>query len=89
MKKIFKYKIPFSLENAVCILMPQKAEILSTGAQKDELFIWALVDENEGVENRYFQVHATGETINNIERKKFVGTIFSGHYVWHLFEIID
>jgi hypothetical protein len=86
MKKIFKYKIDFNPGMTVSLLMPINAKILTTGIQKNELFIWALIDEKEKLEDRYFQVYATGEEINNIEKQKYVTSIIGDYLVWHLFE---
>lgn len=86
MKKIFKYKLTFSQGMTVNVSMPVKAQILTAGIQKNELFIWALVDEKEKLEDRYFQVYATGEEINKIEGQKYITTIIGNYLVWHLFE---
>ena len=58
--KVFKYVIdPCDPE----IYMPPEAEILKAEFQNDHFCLWALVDENSGVEARHFCAFATGQKI--------------------------
>lgn len=93
MKTIWKYETPFA-ENFV-IAMPAKAEILCV--QQDQKTnkpcIWALVDSDNELEKRYFELFGTGHELPvgmGFERK-YLGTYQyqKGEFVGHLFERIN
>lgn len=90
MKTIWKFETPF--EGRFLLDMPLGAEILTV--QRDQKTmkpcIWALVDKDQRVDTRTFELFGTGHEIHvdmGIERK-YIGTyqIDNGSFVGHLFE---
>lgn len=92
MKRIFKYDVPvadhFELE------LPVGAEILTFQSQKESFYIWAIINDEEGLndEKRYFRLAGTGHdlTEDSPKIKKYIGTaqIAGGGLVFHLFELL-
>ena len=73
--------------------MPKGAEILHFGIQNHaEWMIWALVDPNAEIEQRWFTVVGTGQAWREDPAMgmRHVGTAQDEHdgveWVWHLFE---
>lgn len=89
MKTIWKYSI--SLAGRLTVEMPKGATILAFQMQGGLPCLWALTDQAENIEERYFRVVATGWSINvqDGEEWRYVGTVQQdGGLVWHLFEIV-
>lgn len=86
-KTIWKFEIT---PNVNYIMMPIGAEILSVQTQNENPCIWALVEPDNGKEERYFDVFGTGHEVYcdmGVDRK-FIGTfqMQGGSLVFHLFE---
>lgn len=86
MNSIYKYEL--QVTDTQEILMKKGAKILSVQTQDEKICIWALVDENEIHERRFFHIYGTGHQINPIHKIKFVGTcqLHNGGLVFHVFE---
>lgn len=91
MKRIYKYEIP-ATEFGV-IPMPQDAKILSVGPQQAGIYLWALIETENGVVERHIRIVATGQNILSL-RGQFVGTVHvpgllstNGEYVFHIFDL--
>lgn len=84
MKRIFKYEIPVS--DDFKLSLPKGSEILSVQMQKSIPCLWALIDEANERENRYFKLYGTGMAID--DNLKYIGTfqMLNGGLVFHLFE---
>lgn len=82
MKRVYKYRI-----EDLDVLIPEGAEFCHLGFQGDELYIWFLVDPAKPVKARKFRIHGTGSPIS--DDRKFIGTVFDGPFVWHVFELVD
>ena len=99
MKRIFKYEI--QVTDYPIIELPLNAEILDFQSQlvectsKEELYIWAIINDEEGLNNekRYFRLAGTGHSLDkdfpNRKIKKYIGTtqMRSEGLVFHLFEM--
>jgi len=88
-KQIWKYKIEV---NNIVIDIPKDSQILTIQVQKNTPCIWVLVNPNNEIETRHFEVYGTGHNIyctDSIERK-YINTfqLNDGDLVFHLFEII-
>ena len=89
MKKVFKY--PIDITDLQYVMIPKDAEILTvqTQGEKEELYIWALVDPKLENQKRMIRIIGTGHEIyeTNI---KFIDTfqIFHGKGVFHVFEVV-
>ena len=94
------WKFPMEVNDKVTISMPKGAEILTIQTQQIGKFtpdetpcIWALVDTENGKEERYFEIFGTGHPIPNdmgVERK-YINTfqLKGGALVFHLFERLN
>lgn len=84
MKEIWKFEIPPIMRGNFD--MPMGAEILTVNEQHGGIHIWAIVDPSAPPENRIFQVYGTGHPMKD-EKRKYIGTAFTGDLVWHVFEV--
>lgn len=85
------WKFPIKVTDYVTVSMPVNAKILSfqetTVFNFSTLNVWALVDPEAPVEDRYFRMCGTGRTIKDSDCKTYVGTcVTKSGFVWHLFE---
>jgi hypothetical protein len=97
MKTIWKFStlIDGKFIDKFTITMPKSAEILCV--QTDQInnhpTIWAIVDPEAEVEDRHFELHGTGHTIdeNMWMGRKYIGTYQyqKGDFVGHVFETIN
>ncbi len=93
---IWKFELKVTDRFPIRVDLPQTAEILSTGAVGDQMFIWVKFSKEAkdlARVPRYFEVFGTGHDIHcdmGIDRK-FIGTAFmhNGSLVWHVFERLD
>lgn len=85
MNKIWKYKL--EVQDSTTLLIPKGARFLSTGLQGSDIIIWILVDPNQTEqESHTIEVYGTGNPIvNNMNFREFLGTVITGHFVWHIF----
>ena len=94
MKTIWKYRLD-DKENVV--ELPQGAQVLSAGAQGNQIYIWALIDEafasgDAPRDKRTFEVLGTGwEGVDLSPCAAFIGTVqmpntIVGTLVFHVFE---
>ena len=81
---IFKY--PFVISDKVLILMPKNAEVLDVQMQNGTPCIWAMVDPDEPLKERYFIIVGTGHPLPD-KRGAYIGTfqMHGGELVWHLY----
>ena len=84
------WKFPLRLEQSQTIEMPGGAEVLGVADQKGVICIWAMVIVEATKSPRTFEIHGTGHPIDeDVEYgRRFVGTVFQGNFVWHVFEIV-
>ncbi len=85
MKIIYKYE--FKVNDEVIVEMPYNAKVLSCGTQKpNHITIWAAVDPNYSPQQRKFFVRGTGHPLGEAQNGDFIGTVFDGAFVWHVFD---
>ncbi len=86
MKTIYKYKL--QIKDEQCIGLPEGAKILTVQVQKGEAFIWALVDNDKDLEERFIEVIGTGNPVTGSDSRNYIGTIQlnDGNLVFHVFE---
>ena len=70
------------------VVMPRNARVLTVNAQNGEFYLWAEVDTEQETEIRHFDTYGTGWEIKNTNCR-FVGTIFEGAFVWHVYEMFE
>lgn len=68
------------------IEMPCAKRILHIGRDPGgQMCIWAMVDP-EAPRNKYrVSVRGTGHDASDVAHHQFIGTVFDGPYVWHVF----
>jgi hypothetical protein len=85
MKRVYKYKL--NLGNQT-LSLPFNSKILSAVNQNNEIFIYALVDMNTPVTEKFdFLIVATGQDYNNfINDYVFLNTVCTyDELFWHVF----
>ena len=68
--------------------LPESAVVRHVAEHRGDYCIWAQLDPTARHVLRRFCVYATGETMEENSKRKFVGTFLShgGALVWHVFE---
>lgn len=84
------YKYPLQLMDRQTLSMPDGAKILSIQAQRDQVCLWAMVDENAQEIARTIAIYGTGQPIPD-EPGTYMQTfqMAGGNLVFHAFEITD
>lgn len=87
-KKIYKYKL--STTSIQQIEIPRNGEVLCVQVQNQSPCIWVLVDPNEPIEKRTFELFGTGHVIDESKERKYIGTyqFMYGEIVFHCFELL-
>ena len=81
MKTIWKYVMTGN-----AISMPEGATVLYGAMQDKEFCIWAMVDTEQPVCSRTFDVVRTGQFVPS--KMRYVSTYMDGSFVWHIMEIM-
>lgn len=85
MKVIYKYELFTKNLEFHELALPKGTEILRVGMQHSVVTLWALIDPDEGVwEVRRFVRYGTGHEVHGVNL--YIGTVFDGPFVWHIFE---
>lgn len=73
-KRIFKYQLAET--DTQTLDLPKGAQILSVHAQRNEVCVWAEVDEfYQETEQYAFQIYGTGHKVNHDDSYSFLGTV--------------
>lgn len=80
--KVYQYVF----EDGDQITMPEGAKILSVGVQFVTFVLWAEVDPDAPKTKRLFRVIGTGHAVPE-SIIGFLGTVFMGEYVLHVYEV--
>ena len=86
MKAVFKYQLAIADEQTLQI--PAGAQLLSVAEQRQQLCLWALVDDEVPLAPRRIRVAGTGHSIEGAP--VFLGTVLlmGGDFVAHVFEVV-
>jgi hypothetical protein len=91
MKAIWKYEL--DLLHLNCFEMPIGAEILSVQTQHGHPCIWTVVEKENKLETRVFEIVGTGHGMINDRgiMRNFIGTfqMNGGDLIFHLFEKVN
>ena len=79
--KIYKY--PLDLADQQTISMPEGAEMLSVGLQRDRIVLWAMVNLEMANRDYIFRIVGTGNDVP--ENLQYLGTVQQSTYAWHIF----
>ena len=81
---IYKYPLLPSVNSRVSI--PEDHTFLRVENQGDQIMIWALVDPLSQEHLYDIKIVGTGHTIGGDgEIPRYLGTVFQGSFVWHIF----
>lgn len=85
MKTIWKFNLVVTDRQR--IEMPKGAQVLTVQLQDGWPRLWALVELDEAslTEMRTFEIHGTGNPIDDGERH-YIATFQQPPFVWHVFE---
>ena len=86
MRSIWKFKLNPAEQ---FVHMPRGARVLSAGVQGNDICVWAVVDPEAEKCLRAIKVYPTGSFMppaDNIDSAVFVGTVFLGWLVFHVFD---
>ena len=85
--KILKYGLASHRHQT--LMLPQGAEILTVQLQKEQLQLWAVVDETSPLEPRQIARYYTGMSELPLEPGRHIATVQSegGTHVDHFFEV--
>lgn len=84
--KIYKYPLTFGLGGIHRFCLPEPSGVVHVGMQDGTVQLWVRVGQGDP-RPRFFQVVATGQPFPTSAR--YVGTVQSGGYVWHVLERTD
>jgi len=91
MNTVYKYPLTWVTEQTV--LLPKGAEVLTAMLQNDDLILWAMVDTDAPLTERYFQVYGTGHEISDApDDMAYISTVrmqtAGTELIWHIFEVM-
>ena len=85
------WKFRFEIVSPLRLSMPHGAEVLTVQDQDGAGCLWAIVESENKLESRYFEIFGTGQLIHGdmgVERR-YVATFQQPPYVWHVFERLN
>ena len=83
--RMLKYLISSRTSMQVDVLMNEGAVIRAVGMQDDAIHAWAENPDGEPLTvTRTFRVIGTGWDVPD---GTYLGTVFDGPYVWHVYEV--
>jgi hypothetical protein len=82
--QIFKYELP--VQDEVVVSMPMGAAIISAQAQRGAVTLWAEIDPAARRIARRFRIVGTGHEFDRTGLR-YVGTVQTGVFVWHVYEM--
>lgn len=85
------YKYPLQNLPIDTIEMPKDAIIRACGLDgKQNLCVWAEVDTiEESMEKVTILVAGTGQMLPEDKLTFYIGTVFDGPCIWHIYELVD
>lgn len=85
MKTVFKYPIDLRKDNALELPIGAEVRLFAEDPQ-GQICIWFEIDTDEKKTERKFRIYGTGHPMVN-KWEIHLGSIVSGQFVWHLYEI--
>lgn len=86
------YKTPLakfeSGHDQFIVVLPLGAQPLKLDYQRGVPTVWWLVDPANDMQERRLRFIGTGHAHHLLRKEAYIGTIFDGPYVWHLFEVV-
>ncbi len=79
---IFKYPAV----HATIIEIPEVHETLHVAFHQDQdLHMWLQVDTETPYKRVMVDIHGTSDEVEDPQNKRYVGTVFKGALVWHVY----
>ena len=86
MKTIWKFNLPIS--NYCTIQIPKNYKILKVAEQKNEITLWAQVDDCKDTEDVTFRIVGTGQPLGDKQLKYLDSvSLYDGYLVFHVYKI--
>ncbi len=95
--KIYKYAIPdtntiismFTPFDRFALDLPMNTKILTFQVKDAYPYLWCVVPDepHNDMVTRHFEIYGTGQDIECILTRSYIGTIQIDVFVWHLFEV--
>ena len=85
-RTVFKYTVPVFAGVSSSLALPKDAQIIKVDMKGALITLWVIVEPNNERVLRSFIVHGTGHAVH--PKGVYVGTVFDGPFVWHLFELM-
>lgn len=85
------WKFPIETVDQQSVSMPEGTEIISVAVQYRQICMWAVVDPGKPATARNIEIIGTGNPtmpLDKTHRRAFIGTVFQGPFVWHVFEVV-
>jgi hypothetical protein len=82
MKFIYKYP---TLQPTVETILTLRGSVLSAGVQGQDIVVWAVYDEAAPERRVRVNVIGTGHPFARVLETRFIGTVFLGPLVFHVF----
>ena len=85
------WKFRFEISSPLRLSIPQGAQVLTVQDQDGDGCLWAIVEPENTLESRYFEIFGTGQLIHEdmgVERR-YIATFQQPPYVWHVFERLN
>ena len=80
---IWKYELAITELQLIDVSID--AEFLSVDNQRGQLCLWIMLDPLQKTHRRRIEVFGTGHEMD-LAKRKFIGTVLIGSFVWHVFE---
>jgi hypothetical protein len=80
-RRIYKYALNVADEQDLML----RGRVLSAGVQDGAIMVWAVHDDDVPAYRVQISVRGTGHPLGSVNESDFVGTVFMGPYVWHIF----
>lgn len=80
------YKYPLKRAGVQKVTMPHGARLLHVAMQNGQPTLWAHVDDGVVRVDRLIAVIGTGNPAPDPDESEYVGSVFDGPFVWHIFD---
>lgn len=80
------WKFPLKVTDTQIVSVPIGGKVLSVDTQGGVICLWIMVDPSAEKENRKFAIIGTGNPMTVVDHQKFIGTVQTPPFVWHIFE---
>lgn len=85
MKTIYKYTLDAVGKQELML----HGKVLSVGVQDGQIVVWAVHDDDIPAHRVQISVRGTGHLLGDVDESDFVGTVFMGPFVWHIFAAVS